>query len=99
MTLLYRLGAYAALLAGVFASGAWTGREWQLGVQARAVAAQEVANATRRAAGNAAEAARLADEAAVGFTLGNVADDALADPDAGLVSLGLRDAKRLNSIR
>jgi len=94
-----RLASYAAILAGVFASGLWVGSEWQMGRQARAVEAQAAADAAARSTINIAEAARLAETARLGFTLGEVTNETLADPDAGAVSLGLRDAQRLNRIK
>lgn len=94
-----RLAAYGAILAVVFASGAWTGREWQMGRQARAVEAQAAADAATRSTINIAEAARLAETARLGFTLGEVTNETLADPDAGAVAIGVRDAQRLNRIR
>ncbi|MDB6454282.1 hypothetical protein [Falsirhodobacter sp. 20TX0035] len=86
-------------LALAFAAGVWLGVEWQAGRQAQREVAERVLIERRRDEVHAAEANRLAEESARDLSMGVLLDEARDDPDAGLGSLGVRDAQRLNAIR
>jgi hypothetical protein len=88
-----------AASAALWGHGYHTGRSHEIAAQARLQLAAEATAADRRATINSIEAGRLADQAGIGFTLGEIKEETIADPDAGAVSLGVRDIQRLNRLR
>ena len=86
----------AALLC---ASSFWAGVRWEQGRQAERDLAASAAEDARRRATATQETERLAAEQRLSLQFGEVIDATHADPDAGLLSLGLRDSQRLNAIR
>lgn len=86
----------AALLC---ASSFWAGVRWEQGRQAERDLAASAAEDARRRATATQEAERLAAEQRLAVQFGEVINATYVDPDAGLLSLGLRDSQRLNAVR
>jgi len=95
----WRLIALAGAVVALFASGVWSGPEWEKGRQARALAAQEAA--WREAADKLRVSAQhqLQESADLRAKLDEVTNEILADPAGAAPALGVSDAERLNRIR
>ncbi len=91
--------ALVGAVAATFGAGAWTGREWQRGLYARAQAAQQAAWREALAKLRVSEAVRLAETADLRARLDEVTNEILADPAGAAPALGVSDAQRLNRIR
>lgn len=83
-----------ALIAAAFRAGV----VWEQRAQAARDLDQANADRDRRTLTFSIEGKRLEIEADADLALGVIADEARADPDAGLPALGLRAAQRLNRI-